>query len=67
MEGLQEMNNISRVADADSKIQKLFDEIEVYRQAIRDAEDALAAAEMELDDELDARCREMTEGGNADV
>ena len=67
MKGLQEMNNTTRVADADSKIQKLFDEIEVYRQAIRDAEDALASAEMELDDELDARCREMTEGGNADV
>ncbi len=37
------------------RIQELFDEIEVYKQAIRDAEDALASADMELDEELETR------------
>ena len=38
----------------DSRIQELFDEVELYRQAIRDAQDALDSAETELDEELDA-------------
>lgn len=37
-----------------NKIQKLMDEVEVYKQAIQDAKDALASAEMELDETLDA-------------
>ena len=39
----------------DSRIQELFDEVETYKQAIQDARDALASAEQELDEELDAR------------
>ena len=39
----------------DKKIQELFEEVELYKQAIRDAKDALDSAEKELDDELDAR------------
>ena len=38
-----------------NRIQELFDEIEVYKQAIQDAKDALASADMELDEELDAQ------------
>ena len=38
-----------------NRIQELFNEIEVYKQAIQDAKDALASAEMELDEELDAQ------------
>ncbi len=34
------------------KMDQLRNEIEVYRQAIRDAKDALASAEMELDEAL---------------
>ena len=41
----------------DSRIQELFDEVENYRQAIRDAQDALDSAERELVEELDARYR----------
>ncbi len=36
------------------KIQKLFEEVEIYKQAIQDAKDALASAEQELDETLDA-------------
>ena len=39
----------------DSRIQELFDEVETYKQAIQDARDALASAEQELDEDLDAR------------
>ena len=39
--------------NANSKIQELFNEVKLYKQAIRDAEDALASAEMELDETLD--------------
>ena len=39
----------------DSKIQELLHEVEVYKQAIKDAKDALASAEMELDETLDAQ------------
>ena len=37
----------------EQKIRKLMDEIEICKQAIQDAKDALACAEMELDAELD--------------
>lgn len=37
-----------------SKIEKLMQEVEIYKQAIQDAKDALASAEMELDETLDA-------------
>ena len=36
-----------------SKIQQLMNEVETYKQAVQDAKDALASAEMELDDTLD--------------
>ena len=39
----------------DNKIEVLMEEVETYRQAIQDAKDALASAEMELDEELDDR------------
>ena len=35
-------------------IQDLMQEVEIYKQAIRDAEDALESAELELDETLDA-------------
>ena len=37
-----------------SKIKELMNEVEIYKQAIQDAKDALASAEMELDETLDA-------------
>ena len=37
-----------------NKIQELFNEVELYKQAIQDAKDALASAEKELDETLDA-------------
>ena len=40
-----------------SKIQELFDEVELYKQAIQDAKDALSSAEQELDEELDDEWR----------
>lgn len=36
-----------------NKIQDLMNEVEIYKQAIQDAKDALASAEMELDETLD--------------
>ena len=36
-----------------NEIQKLMEEIEIYKQAIQDAEDALDAAEKELNEVLD--------------
>ena len=45
------MNNLNDIQK--KKIQKLFDEVETYKQAIRDAEDALASADQELDEVLD--------------
>ena len=36
-----------------NEIQKLMEEIEIYKQAIQDAQDALDAAERELDEVLD--------------
>ena len=41
----------------DNKVQELLDEVELYKQAIRDAKDALASAEQELDEVLDAEYR----------
>lgn len=38
----------------ENKIQELFNEIDLYKQAIQDAKDALASAEQELDETLDA-------------
>ena len=37
-----------------NKIQELMNEVETYKQAIQDAKDALASAEQELDETLDA-------------
>ena len=37
-----------------NKIEKLMQEVEIYKQAIQDAKDALASAEMELGETLDA-------------
>lgn len=37
-----------------NKIQDLMNEVELYKQAIQDAKDALASAEMELDETLEA-------------
>ena len=37
----------------ESKIQELINEVEIYKQAIQDAKDALASAEMELDETLE--------------
>jgi len=37
-----------------TKIQDLMKEVEIYKQAIQDAKDALASAETELDETLDA-------------
>ena len=36
-----------------NKIRELMSEVETYRQAIQDAKDALASAEMELDETLE--------------
>ena len=36
-----------------NEIQKLMEEVEIYKQAIRDAQDALDAAEKELDEVLE--------------
>jgi len=41
------------VMDTKTKIQQLMSEVETYKQAIQDAKDALASAEMELDETLD--------------
>lgn len=38
----------------ETKIQELYQEVETYKQAIQDAKDALASAEQELDETLDA-------------
>ncbi len=38
---------------SENKITELMKEVEIYKQAIQDAKDALASAEMELDETLD--------------
>ena len=40
-----------------NKIQELMNEVEIYKQAIEDARDALASAETELDETLDNEFR----------
>lgn len=40
--------------DMENTIKALMDEVEFYKQAIQDAKDALASAEMELDAALDS-------------
>ena len=48
-------NNIEKgEKPMENKIQELMNEVEVYKQAIQDAKDALASAEMELDATLEA-------------
>ena len=44
-----------------SKIEELMQEVEIYRQAIQDAKDALASAEMELDEELESEFSKVNE------
>ena len=44
-----------------NKIQKLMKEVEIYKQAIQDAKDALDSAEMELDETLDEEFRKEQE------
>lgn len=46
----------------ENEIQKLMAEVDLYRQAIQDAKDALASAEQELDDML---AREMEKDPSA--
>jgi len=41
-----------------NKIQELMNEVEIYKQAIQDAKDALASAEQELDETLDVKFHE---------
>lgn len=64
--GDEDQNNVMNLIDnykgedepMDNKIQQLMDEVETYKQAIQDAKDALASAEMELDETLDAEFSE---------
>ena len=49
---------------SEERIRKISEDIELYRQAIENAEAALAEAERELDEELEARWQTMQEGGN---
>jgi len=44
-----------------NKIQKLMKEVEIYKQAIQDAKDALDSAEMELDETLEDEFRKEQE------
>ncbi len=41
----------------DLRIVNLMKEVEIYRQAVQDAKDALESAEMELDEVLDEEFR----------
>jgi len=56
------MNPIDNQEGADEvmldKIQKLMNEVEIFKQTIQDAKDALASAEMELDEALDTEFSE---------
>ena len=47
-------NNYEGEEQMETKIAELFKEVEGYKQAIQDAKDALASAEQELDETLDA-------------
>lgn len=48
------INNYKGDKPMENKIQELFNEVELYKQAIQDAKDALASAEQELDETLDS-------------
>lgn len=55
-QGAKDENKTTKGEDAKmetNKIQTLMNEVEVYKQAIQDAKDALASAEQELDETLD--------------
>ena len=43
-----------QVTENNSKIQKILSDIDAYQQAIDDAQNALATAEQELNEELDS-------------
>lgn len=60
--GSEDQNDLMELIDSEkgeekimenNKIQELMNEVEIYKQAIQDAKDALASAEMELDETLD--------------
>ena len=60
--GSEDQNDLMELIDKEkgeekimenNKIQELMNEVEIYKQAIQDAKDALASAEMELDETLD--------------
>ena len=61
----KEMKEMSenKAGNRENRIRELFEEVENYRQAIRDAEDALASAEMELDTALDSEYRKQQAEG----
>ena len=48
----------------ENRIRELIEEVEIYKQAIRDAKDALASAEMELDETLEAEFSKEQNGHN---
>lgn len=48
------INSYEGDRDMENKIEGLLKEVELYKQAIQDAKDALASAEQELDETLDA-------------
>ena len=53
------MTEFGEKRSRDRKIQEvnIMTEVEIYKQAIQDAKDALASAEMELDEVLDEEFR----------
>ena len=57
--GTEDQNNLMKLIKEGDKtmennrIQELFNEVELYKQAIQDAKDALASAEQELDETLE--------------
>ena len=48
------INNHKGEEPMETKSAELFNEVEVYKQAIQDAKDALASAEQELDETLES-------------
>ncbi len=61
----KEMKEMSenKAVSRENRIRELFEEVENYRQAIRNAQDALASAEMELDTALDSEYRKQQAEG----
>ena len=53
----------NKAGNRENRIRELFEEVENYRQAIRNAQDALASAEMELDAALDSEYRKQQAEG----